>query len=307
MEDGGRAKGYFALFLTSMLWGTTWVASKIGLQDIGALQLAAIRQWIAGACMVVFFMVIRKFPLPGKKQLRWLILMSFMMFVIANGLSTWSLKFIPAGMSALIGALNPLCVVIIERIFFKTQKLKPLTVAGFLFGILGIGIVFYENAFHQQTASFLIGVSLSLTAMLSWSVGTVFIARNKIQMNPYYATGWQMVISSFILMLMAYFIQPVVPFGEITFRAWSVIIYLVFFGSIITFVAFIYSLKKLPVAIASLYAYFNPLVALVSGAVILHEKLTMYILWGALVTLTGVFLVNYSVRVNKKVIVESEI
>ena len=85
------------------------------------------------------------------------------------------------------------------------------------------------------------------------------------------------------------------------------IIYLVVFGSIISFVAFIYSMKKLPAAIASLYAYFNPLVAMVVAAIVLKEKLTLNILWGALVTLLGVFLVNYSIkRDSRKIIAEAE-
>ena len=67
-------------------------------------------------------------------------------------------------------------------------------------------------------------------------------------------------------------------------------------------------MKKLPVAVASLYAYINPLVAMVVAALILNEKLTMYILWGAIVTLAGVFMVNYSIRRNqRKIIAESEI
>ena len=304
--DAGKAKGYFSLFLTSTLWGTTWIASKIGIRDIPGLQMAAFRQCIAGSVFVLFFMLVRKMPFPTARQWGWLVMMAVLMFVFANGLSTWSLKFIPAGMSALIGALYPLSVVIIERIFFKAEKIKPITLAGFIVGFIGIGVVFYENAFHQDKTSLIKGISLSLIAMLSWSFGTVFIARNKFRMNPYYATGWQMVISSFVLLMLAYFTQPVVPLGEVTVRAWLVIFYLVIFGSIITFVAFIYSMKKLSTTIASLFAYVNPLIALLSGAWILGEKLTWNILWGALLTLTGIFLVNYGIRYHKKVIAESE-
>ena len=121
-KAAGKGKGYIALTLTSTLWGTTWVASKIGIGELPALQMAAIRQMIAGACLVIFFMGIKKLPLPTGKQWRWLIVMSILMFVFANGLSTWSLKYIPTGLSALIGALYPLSVVIIERIFFKAKK-----------------------------------------------------------------------------------------------------------------------------------------------------------------------------------------
>jgi drug/metabolite transporter (DMT)-like permease len=302
----GKGKGYLALFITSTVWGTTWVASKVAVNEIPALQMAYIRQFIAGVFLVGFFMWYKKFPLPTAKQFRWIIIMSVLMFVSANGLSTWSLKYIPTGLSALIGALYPLSVVIIERVFFKSAKMTMLTFLGLFLGIAGVGIVFYENAFSNNSASFGFGIALSLIAMLSWSFGTIFIARNKENVDPYYGTGWQMLISSFILLIMAETTQPTVPIHMISLKVWLVILYLVILGSIISFAAFIYSMKKLPAAIASLYAYINPLVAMVVAALLLDEKLTINILWGAIVTLLGVFLVNYSIKKSRKIIVEAE-
>ena len=303
-----KGKGYLALLITSFFWGTTWVASKIGISEIPALQMAAIRQLIAGSIFVLFFVVFKKLPFPNFKQFLWLLVMALLMFVFANGLSTWSLKYIPTGLSALIGALYPLSVVIIERIFFKSKKITPLTLLGFFLGLTGIFIVFYQNAFQHHNPYFFVGLLLSFIAMISWSVGTIFIARNKLNLNPYYATGWQMIISSFVLFICAKVAQPMLPLHLIPLKAWLVILYLVGFGSIISFIAFIYSMKKLPVAIASLYAYINPLVAMVLASFLVNEKLTMNILWGAIVTLTGVFLVNYSIKKSRqKIIVESEI
>ena len=178
---------------------------------------------------------------------------------------------------------------------------------GLLLGIAGIGIVFYENAFHHRPEGFLFGIILAFVAMLSWSVGTIIITRNKIKINPYYATGWQMLISSVILCIVAETTQPTIPFKSISPTAWGAIAYLVIAGSLLAFIAFIYSMKKLPAAISSLYAYINPLVAMITAAIVLHEKLTINILWGAIVTLAGVFLVNYSIkRGNKKIIAEPE-
>ena len=303
----GKAGGYLALGITSIVWGTTWVASKIGVAEIPALQMAYIRQFFGGMCFVVFFMLYKKLSFPTRKQFLWLLIMSLLMFVLANGLSTWSLEFIPTGLSALVGALYPLSVVIIEMVFFKNRNMTILTFIGLLLGITGIGIVFYENAFHHQPEGFIFGVLLSVIAMLSWSVGTIIIARDKMKMNPYYATGWQMLISSFILFIVAETTQPTVALQHISATAWGVIAYLVLAGSLLAFIAFIYSMKKLPAAVSSLYAYINPLVAMVTAAIVLNEKLTMFILWGAIVTLAGVFLVNYSIkRSNEKIIAEPE-
>lgn len=304
----GKAGGYLALATTSVVWGTTWVASKIAVsENLPPFQMASMRQFLGGFCLVLFFILFKKLPLPTIKQFYWLVVLGLLMFVFANGMSTWSLKYIPTGLSALIGALYPFSVVIIERLFFNSRNLTVLTLIGLLLGITGVGIVFYENVFEQHSKGFLFGVMLSVCAMLSWSAGTMFIARNKINMNPYYATGWQMLISSFILFIISQTTQPVISLKEISIKVWLSIAYLVAFGSILSFVAFIYSMKKLPAAISSLYAYINPLVAMVTGAIVLKEKLTMNILWGALVTLVGVFLVNYSIkRTNEKVIAEPE-
>ncbi len=304
---GASGKAYFALTITCIVWGTTWVASKIGVGELPALQMAYLRQFIAGLCFVSFFMIYKKLSLPSFQQFKWITVMGILMFVFANGLSTWSLKYIPTGLSALIGALYPLSVVAIERIFYRSKKLSKTTFLGLFLGLAGVGIVFYENAFNNLTPLFFLGLSLSILAMLSWSIGTVFLYRNKAEMNPYYGTGWQMLVSSVILFVMAESSQPTIPISAVSLKAWMVILYLVVFGSLISFAAFIFSMKKLPAAIASLYAYFNPLVAMLLASLLLSERLTIHILWGAIVTLIGVYLVNYSIKKEReKLIAEPE-
>nr|HML57617.1 DMT family transporter [Ferruginibacter sp.] len=193
-----KNKGYIALFLTSTLWGTTWVVSKVGIREIPALQLTAIRQFVAGLCFVLFFMVVKKYPLPNRYQLRRMFIVCLFMFVAANGLSTWGLNYIPTGLGALIGALYPLSVVLIERIFYKGRKILPLTLVGFLLGVTGMVIVFYENIRLTGNSLFLFGLALSVIAMLSWSLGTIFVTRKTFTINPYYGIGWQMLMSSVV-------------------------------------------------------------------------------------------------------------
>ena len=296
-----NSSGYIALAITSIGWGTTWVSSKIAVGEMPAFQMASIRQFLGGITLVLFFTAFKKLPFPTPKQFLWLTIMALLMFVGANGLSTWSLKYIPTGLSALIGALYPLCVVLVEFFFFKNKNINALTITGLLLGIGGVGIVFYENAFHHRSPNFFLGIGLSAAAMLAWSIGTIVISRNKININPYYATGWQMLISAAILLPMAYATQPLIPLQEISAKAWMAISYLVIMGSIICFAAFVYSMKQLPAALFSLYAYFNPLIAMLVAGLLLHEPLTINILWGAIVTLLGVYLVNYSIkRKNEK-------
>ena len=249
--------------------------------------------------LIVFFLL-KGQKLPTFKEFKWLLGMSILLFVIANGFSTYALKEIPSGLAALIAALYPLSVVIIEKVKYNNTKITTLTFQGMLLGIIGIGIVFYENLAVHNSVGYFVGVVVSLIAMLSWSFGTIFIARNKMDMNPYYATGWQMFLSCFFLGAFALASGKAIPIQEITFTIWMVIAYLIVASSIIAFAAFIYTMKYLPPAIASLYAYINPIVATIVGAYMVNEKLSLPIFVGSFVTLAGVYLVNKSMKAQRK-------
>ena len=256
-----KQKAYIALVLTSTVWGTSWVASKIGVQKVPGLEVASIRQFIAGVLMVSFFLI-KGERLPTKKEFGWLAMMAVLLFVSANGIATLALKSIPSGMGALISALYPLCVVVIERIFFKNTKITATTFIGLFLGIAGIALVFYDNAFHSRTEGYAWGIILSVIAMLSWSIGTIVLSRTKLKMNAYNATGWEMLISSFILMIMLAVSGKSIPVSEIPLQSWGAITYLVIASNLITFAAFIYTMKHLQPAVAALYAYINPIVAI---------------------------------------------
>jgi drug/metabolite transporter (DMT)-like permease len=274
------------------------VASRIGVQHVPGLQVSYIRQFIAGTLLLIFFFI-RGERLPTRQQFRWLFILSIFSFVLSNGFSTWSVKYISSGLAALISAMCPLCVVLIEMILFKKNKNSKLTFFGLFTGIAGIAIVFYENAFHEQPEGYGFGVLLGFIAMVGWSIGTIFIARNKYRMNPYYAVGWQMFFGSFIICALAATTGNNIPFSEIPFETWAVIAYLISIGSLVAFVAFIYTVKYLTPAIATLYAYINPIVAMITGAILLNEPLTLNLILGALVTVAGVYIVNYSLRKEK--------
>lgn len=299
-EAGGGRYAYLALTVTSIVWGTTWVASKVAINaGVSGLQVSYIRQFLAGAAMIIYFLF-RGERLPTGKQLGWLFILSIFMFVMANGLSTWSLKYIPSALAALIGALYPLSVLLIEMFYFRINNNSRLTFIGLFLGLGGVSLVLYENTFHAQPEGYEFGILLGLIAMLSWSIGTLLIVRNKYLMNPYYAMGWQMFMSSFMIFGLARATGNDIPISTVPWQTWMAILYLIIMGSIIAFIAFIYSTKHLPTAISSLYAYINPLVAMITGAILLKEELTPFILIGAGITLTGVYLVNKSLKDIKK-------
>ena len=291
-------KAYLALTVTSVVWGTTWVASKMGVAHLPAFELASIRQFMGGSIYVVFFLFMGE-KFPNKKQFAWLLPMAFLMFVSSNGIATYGLQFITSGLAALIAALYPLSVVLIERYYFKAIRITPQTLLGLFLGLLGILFIFYKDSLEMHGTRYLLGVGLSLFAMITWSVGSIIMSRNKINMNAYYSIGWQMLISAFTMGLITLLSGNYVPLHEIPAKTWGILAYMVLGGSVLAFVSFIYSMKHLKPAIASLYAYINPIVAIWVGSLLLNEKMTLNNIIGTLSTLIGVYLVNKSLKNQK--------
>ena len=289
-----KQKAYFALAATSIIWGTTWVASKVAVLNAPPLEVSAIRQFVAGLIYIIFFSL-KGEKLPTIQQWKPLLVMSFFLLIIANGFATWSIKYLSSGLAALIAALYPLFVVIIEMFFFKTKNTVA-TFIGLFLGLAGIFVVFYDNAFHHNSADYLFGIFLAVIAMMSWGIGTIFVARKKLNINPYYGMGWQMMLAAPFIYAMSVGSGKNISLLDIPLQTWLAIAYLVVIGSCIAFVCFIYSMKQLPAAIASLYAYINPIVAMIVGSFLLAEKLTINILIGTAITIVGVYLVNHSLK-----------
>lgn len=294
-----QKKAYLALAVTSIVWGTTWVASKMGINHMPALELASIRQFFGGSIYIIFFLLVKKERLPTKKQFLWLMPMAFLMFVSSNGIATYGLQFITSGLAALIAALYPLSVVLIERFYYKAIKITPQTMLGLFLGLLGIGFIFYKDSLQVHAGNYALGVGLSMFAMLTWSVGSIIISRTKIDINPYYSIGWQMLISAITMGLFTIISGDYIPLKDIPAISWGVIVYMVIGGSVFAFISFIYSMKHLQASIASLYAYINPIVAIWVGSLLLKESMSWNSIVGTICTLTGVYLVNNSLKKQK--------
>lgn len=284
---------YFALMLTSLVWGTTWVASKIGISTgIHPLYFSAIRQLLGGLCYLLFFVLAGKAVWPTLSQWGYLLLMAGLLFVSSNGLTTWGIKYINSGLGAIIGAIFPLFVAIIDWLRGSRDKPNILATIGLIFGFAGVAIIFYEHIADFANADFASGIGLSLIAAFTWAIGTVVTTNKTVHLNRYYSLGWQMFLAGVVLSFISSAAGVATPLQEIPAKTWYTLAYMVTFGSIITFGAFIYSLQHLPTTLASVYAYINPMVAVVLGHFILGESWSMFLLMGALVTVFGVYMVN---------------
>ena len=288
-----------ALCWVSFFWGTTWIASKEGVKHMPALQLVAIRQFLGGILYVGFFLM-KKTPWPAAKQWKAILILSLLNFVLSNGLSTWGIKYISSGLGAILGAIFPIWIVIIS--FFKGEKLSKLAVIGLLICFGGVCIIFYDHLKDFLQPDFSFGIFLSLIATVTWAFGTLYTKKKAASFNPYFSLGLQMLISSVITFSVVGATGISIPLTSVPAAAWWSIGYLVVIGSVLTFIAFIYALQKLPAEVNSIYAYINPIVAVLLGAVIFGEPLTIYIALGGSVVLLGLYLVNQAMRKKRNLL-----
>lgn len=286
-----------ALCWVSFFWGTTWLASKEGVKHMPALQLAAIRQFIGGGLYILFFLF-KKTPWPKGKQWKSILILSILNFVLSNGLSTWGVKYISSGLGAIIGAIVPLWIVIIT--FFRGERLMRLTVTGLIISFGGVCVIFYDHLSDFMIADFRFGIFISLISTLTWAFGSLYTKKKAASFNPYFSLGLQMFLSSILLFAFTGATGTSVSLSSIPAISWWSIAYLVIFGSVLTFIAFIYALQHLPAEINSIYAYINPIVAVILGSAVFGEPLTIALAVGGGVTLLGLYLVNYSLRKGRR-------
>lgn len=289
---GPRFMALVCVGIVSIIWGTTWIISKQAVLEIPALEMAGLRQLIGGCCYLAYFKI-KKFPLPDKKDILPLLVLSFLNFILSNGLSTWGVKFIPAGLASIIGAIFPLWLVLIS-IFISKNSPPKMALAGVIIGFVGICTIFYDHLTDFLDPNFRFGIILSIIATVSWAIGTLYTKKHSKSFNPYFGLGFQMVISGVVLSGISLFDPQFVSIPDISWMTWLSILYLVVFGSVIGFICYLYALQHLPAQQASVYAYINPLVALIAGYFILGEKITSLIIIGCGITIFGVYLVNRS-------------
>lgn len=296
-KKGTKAKAFFALTLVCIFWGTTWVASKQGVKGMPALQMAGIRQFIAGIIYIGYF-IYKKAPFPKGKEWLPVIILSILNFILSNGLSTLALEYhVTAGLAAIIGAIFPLWLVVIG-LFASKEKMPALAIVGLILGFAGVCIIFAEHLHDFGNPAFRLGILFSLLATWTWAFATLYTKKQAASFNPYFSLGLQMAIAGVALFSFTHVNGTAISLRVIPWESWASIAFLVIFGSLIAFVCYLYALQKLPTEQASLYAYVNPMVAVLCGSLFFNDPITIYITIGGIVTLIGVYLVNKAFKSN---------
>ena len=293
-DPNSKRNAYLALGVVCIVWGVSWVGTKEAVRYMPPFQMVGIRQVLAGLCYIAFF-VIRGDKMPKGKEWKPILFLSLLSFMISNGLATWGVKLTTAGVSAILGAIFPLWLVIILTLR-GGSRIPLLAWLGIGIGFAGVCVVFYENLRHLFNYAFLGGVILGLLASLAWAYGTIYTKEFAADFNPYQSIGWQMLISGIVLSILATVTGDTIPISEIRLYTWSAILFLVVVSSVLSFLAYLYALQRLPTGLVSIYAYINPIVAVLAGNLLTKEPLTWMIWIGTVITLSGVYVVNKSLH-----------
>lgn len=284
-------KGYIALALVSFFWGTTYIASKIGTMYMPGLFVAGVRQFLSGLLVVLYFLV-KGYKIPAWSDLKKMAIQGFFLLSLANGLLTWALEFISSGLGAIIAALVPLTIALFSIWLMKSARITKWMMVGLVAGLGGVVIIFYDYIGQLNNRSFILGVVMALVSVLSWSFGTVYTAKLKISVSILYSVGWQMLSAGVITLLACLFTGKYSSLTSAPADLWYAMLYLIFFGSLLGYSAYVVAITKLPPTQVSIYAYINPIVAVLFGWLILDERMTAHMILGTVITVAGIYLVN---------------
>ena len=215
LKKGTRAKAIFALICVCFFWGTTWIASKQGVKYIpDALQLTAIRQFIGGVIYIIYFLI-KGYALPKGREWIPILVLSFLNFIMSNGLSTLALQYnISAGLGAIIGAIFPLWLVVIG-LFISKSKIPVRAIIGLLLGFGGVCIILNDHLKDFLDPKFQWGIFFSILATWTWAIATLYTKKQAMNFNPYFSLGLQMIISAVALYSFSEATGRAIPINEI--------------------------------------------------------------------------------------------
>lgn len=291
-------RAYIALAIVCFFWGTTFIASKIGAQHMPGLFLSAVRQFSSGFLMVSFFLI-KGYKLPDWKTLKHITIQGIFLLTLANGLLTWALEYINSGFAAIISATVPLFITLFSVLLLQNAKLTKWMITGLAIGFAGIVLIFYDYLHQLQGKSFAFGITLAFLSVLAWTFGTVYSSRQKPPVDILFSVGLQMLIAGTVTLIVCFVTGKYINIADAGAASWYALIYLIVFGSVLAYSAYVFAISKLSPAFVSIYAYINPIVAVFFGWLLLHEKLNAGMLLGSIVTLGGVYLVNREFKKQK--------
>ncbi|MBI4810275.1 MAG: DMT family transporter [Ignavibacteriales bacterium] len=275
--------------IISVIWGSTWLAIKIGLDSISPFYGIAIRFSIAS---IILFVILRikheQFPLDRDSIIMYLNL-AVLSFSFPFALVYWGEQYIASGLASVLFGVYPFVVAIGSHLFLSTERLNRYKSSGIVLGFVGIVIIFWSDIHIGQSVTWGMAAILGSTVMQGTSL--VILKRANHQISPTSLSLGGMVLSIIIMYPMAYIFED---YSTLIFDAKGIysILYLGTFGTVVTFVVYYWLMKRVEVVYLSLVSFVTPVLAVILGTFWLKETFSPRIFIGASFVLMGILIAN---------------
>lgn len=275
-----------------LVWGSTYLAIRIGIESFPPLILAGLRHLTTGLVLYPLFRG-KAGNRPSALHWRTAAVSGFLLLFVGNGGVSWAEQMVPSGITALLVATVSLWLVIVDWLRPGGLKPVPRVVFGLFMGFAGLALLVGPAQFGGAGRVDPRGAAVLVLASLAWASGSIYSKHGGMPSSPMLGVAMQSFAGGLVLLLVASFTGEFrnFHFASVSLRSWLALAYLIAFGSGIGFSAYLYILHKSTAARVATYAFVNPVVALVLGWLIAGEAISLRTLIAAAVILTAVILV----------------
>ncbi len=263
------ATAYVALACVCVFWGTTYLGIRVALESFSPAMLVALRFTISGG-LLTGFALLRGHRFPEKGELLRTAWLGFLILGMGNGSLGWAELIIPSGLASLFITISPFWLVGIEAFLPGGAKLHGPTIAGMAVGFLGTALLITPDFHgHNSGVNVLTGFAITQFGVISWCSGSILQKLSKMTATPVMMLGIQQLAAGVAFIPLAILLphRPVIW----NTRGVGAVLYLVVFGSLVGYTAYMYAIRVLPVAIFSIYPYANAIVAVGLGWLFYRE------------------------------------
>jgi drug/metabolite transporter (DMT)-like permease len=294
VQSAGRVSGLviFAFGVVYVIWGSTYLAMRVGIESFPPLLLAGSRHLLVG--LVLYPLVRWKTgERPSWEQWRTAMVTGSLLLFVGNGGVCVAEKTVPSGVAALLVATVSLWMVLVDWVRPGGVRPAPRIIAGIVLGFAALALLVGPAHLGNSGRIDLKGTVILVVASLAWACGSLYSKHGALPKSPLLGVTMQGLAGGAVLWIAGFFTGEVhaLHFAAISLRSWIALGYLMVFGSVIGFTAYLYILKKSTAARVGTYALVNPVVALFLGWLLAGESITLRTVLAAAVILTAVVLV----------------